>query len=101
MESLGTTPSLSSPRNSHDLVVCNSCPLFRNTDTTFGFSAPIKTTQQYIASKGHVLCYPISKDDNKAKESGKTIHVIHLLAMSCACSSSSTTAKPLLCLLYE
>jgi len=54
-------------------------PFVQKHNTTFGFSALIKTTQQYLDSKGNVLCYPISKDDNKAKQSGKMIDVIHLI----------------------
>jgi hypothetical protein len=33
----GTSPSLSSPMNCHDLVVCSLRPLFGNTDTTPGY----------------------------------------------------------------
>lgn len=36
-------PTLSSPRKSHDLVVCSFLPWFKNTDNTFGFSASEKT----------------------------------------------------------
>ena len=34
----GTSPSLSSLRNCHDLVVCSLRPRFGNTDTTPGYS---------------------------------------------------------------
>lgn len=39
MESEGITPSsFSTPRNAHECVVCSLFPLFKKTETTFGFS---------------------------------------------------------------
>lgn len=38
IESEGITPSSSTPRNSHECVVCNLFPLFKKTETTFGRS---------------------------------------------------------------
>jgi hypothetical protein len=39
IEFLAITPSCSSPRKSHERVVCNFLPSFRKMDTTFGCSA--------------------------------------------------------------
>lgn len=39
-ESREIPPSFSSPRKSHDLVVCNLYSLLKKTETTFELSAP-------------------------------------------------------------
>ena len=46
------------------------------------------------------------KDENYVKKGGETLQLeddnyVRLLAISAAFSSSSTAAKPLMCLLYE
>jgi len=81
-----TRPFFSSPRKSHDLVVCNLCSLLRKTETTFGFSAPMQNgmASRCVQNEGHAHNY---------------LNNICLPAISAASSSSSRAAKPLICLL--
>src|SRR4051812_4508964 len=89
LESLGAIPLPSSPRNSHDLVVCKSCILFKDTDTTLGFPA-----RQCLLVFEHII-------SKRLRRQQKYMLIIFLLASSSASSSSNIAAKPLMCLLYE
>ena len=62
----GILPFCSSPRNSHEWVVCNLFSLLRKTETTFGCSAlhkepsPVTHEERSEKSKEHIQRSPVS-----------------------------------------
>ena len=87
----GTSPALSSPMNSHVLVVCSLRPLLGNTDTTPGYPEMHFRVENIYRS---------CMFDRSSCERVRSA-VRGSLAISAAWRGSRLAAKPLMCLVYE
>ena len=96
IESAGICPFLSSPRNSHDRVVCNWFTSFGKTDTTSGRS----TTTGKNSKQSKIRKYIRLWNEAEGMTISSACHVFVLDNWSTS-SSSRVAAKPLIWLVYE